>query len=77
MAAAGPLRFIEGFFGADEALSDYEPARSDWRATLINAGRTREEARAKSCRALADIRCSLGAKQRPGAASADGGGGAS
>lgn len=77
MAAAGPLRLIEDFFGVDEALSDYEPGCPDWRATLISAARTRAEARAKSCRALAAIRRSLGAKQEPAAASADGGGAAS
>jgi pyrrolysine biosynthesis protein PylC len=71
MAAAGPLRIIEDFFGADEALSDYEPGRPDWRATLISTGRSREDARAKSCRALTAIRRSLGAKQRPTAPSQD------
>jgi len=74
MAAAGPLRLIEGFFGADEALSDYEPGCPDWQATLISTGRTRVEAHAKSCRVVAAIRRSLGAKQRPAVASADWGG---
>lgn len=76
MAAAGALRLIEGFFGTNEALSDYEPGRPDWRATLISTGRTREEARAKSSWALAAIRRSLEAKQGPAAASVDGAGGA-
>ncbi|MGE5258465.1 MAG: 3-methylornithine--L-lysine ligase PylC [Hyphomicrobiales bacterium] len=77
MATASPLRLIEGFFGADEALSDYEPGRPDWRATLISTGKSHEDARAKSCRALAAVRRSLGAKQRPTAPSPDGAEGAS
>ncbi len=35
MGAAGPLRLVPGFFGADEALTDYEPGRGAWAATLI------------------------------------------
>jgi pyrrolysine biosynthesis protein PylC len=71
MAAAGPLRLLEDFFGADEALSDYEPGRPRWRATLVSTGRTREEARARSGRALDAIRRSLGAP--PGAGGLSGG----
>jgi pyrrolysine biosynthesis protein PylC len=65
LMAAGSLRLIADFFGADEALSDYAPGCTDWRATLISTGRSREEARAKSGRALEAIRRSLGI--RPGA----------
>jgi pyrrolysine biosynthesis protein PylC len=74
MAAARPLRRIDGFFGADEALSDYEPGRRDWRATLISTGKTGAEARARSDRVLAEIQRSLGAEPGPGVRSANPGG---
>jgi pyrrolysine biosynthesis protein PylC len=35
MAEGGPLRLITGFFGADEAITDYSPGRNQWVATLI------------------------------------------
>jgi pyrrolysine biosynthesis protein PylC len=35
MATAGPLRLLEGFMGADEAITNYSPGRSEWVATLI------------------------------------------
>ena len=35
MGGAGPLRLVPGFFGADEALTDYAPGRAEWAATLI------------------------------------------
>ena len=76
MAAAGALRLHENFFGADEALSDYQPAGPDWRATLITTGKTREEALARRSRMLAEIRRSLGVKQGSGPASAAGKGAA-
>jgi pyrrolysine biosynthesis protein PylC len=56
MAAAGALRLVPGFFGADEALTDYAPGRKEWRATLIAAGSGRSEAEARFDRVLAEIR---------------------
>ena len=35
MGGARPLRLVPGFFGADEALTDYAPGRAEWAATLI------------------------------------------
>jgi pyrrolysine biosynthesis protein PylC len=35
MGSAGPLRVVPGFFGADEALTDYTHGRETWAATLI------------------------------------------
>lgn len=35
ITAAGPLRLQPGFFGADEALTDYAPGADCWAATLI------------------------------------------
>ncbi len=36
MAAAGPLKLRDNFFGADEAITDYEPGKVSWAATLIH-----------------------------------------
>ena len=38
LAQAKELKVFEGFFGADEAISDYRPGKPDWVATLINCG---------------------------------------
>ncbi len=35
VSAAGQLKYCEGFFGADEALTDYTPGAKAWMATLI------------------------------------------
>ncbi len=45
MGSAGPLRLVPGFFGADEALTDYASGRPEWAATLIVAAPTVDEAR--------------------------------
>ncbi len=29
-----------GMFGADQVITDYEPGKSEWRATVVNGGRT-------------------------------------
>jgi pyrrolysine biosynthesis protein PylC len=60
MAACGPLKMYREFFGADEAITDHEAGRNDWRATLIVAGSDREEAWQKRCQVLADICRSCG-----------------
>lgn len=36
-------RFERGFFGADEAITDYDPNKETWRATVISKGRTPTE----------------------------------
>jgi len=43
MGEGGPLRYSENFFGADEALTDYEKGKLPWRGTFINTGDTKEE----------------------------------
>lgn len=48
MGAAEPLRLAPGFFGADEALTDYVPGRSAWAATLIVAAENVPRARARA-----------------------------
>jgi 3-methylornithine--L-lysine ligase len=44
VSTAGPLRHCEGFFGADEALTNYSQGKENWMATLIITGETRCEA---------------------------------
>jgi pyrrolysine biosynthesis protein PylC len=36
-------RFESGFFGADEAITDYSPGKDVWRATVITQGKTAAE----------------------------------
>lgn len=45
MGAARPLTLVPGFYGAHEALTDYEPGRPAWAATLITLGADVAEAR--------------------------------
>mgnify|MGYP006284731513 FL=1 len=52
MAEAGPLQLRSGFFGADEAITDYQPGQSTWAATLIISGRTIDAAWRKRNRVL-------------------------
>ena len=30
-------RLVKGFFGSDDAITDYEPGKAEWRATLITS----------------------------------------
>ncbi|MDR3088767.1 MAG: 3-methylornithine--L-lysine ligase PylC [Desulfobulbaceae bacterium] len=55
MATARPLTWRRDFFGADEALSDYQPGRADWVATLIFLGENPAAAWAKRQDAIARI----------------------
>lgn len=58
MSASGPLRLIPGFFGADEALTDYASGRDEWAATLIVAAESALEARARAAAVVAELaRC--------------------
>ena len=47
-----PLFLQTGFFGADEAITNYRPGRTHWVATLIFRAGNREAAWQKRCRAL-------------------------
>jgi pyrrolysine biosynthesis protein PylC len=60
VAAAGPLRLVPGFCGADEVLTDYAPGRETWTATLITADRSREAAWRKRCAVIAEMRSRFG-----------------
>ncbi|MDD2498304.1 MAG: 3-methylornithine--L-lysine ligase PylC [Desulfitobacteriaceae bacterium] len=55
MGTAGPLKLQEGFFGADEALTNYEPGKTNWVATLINTGISLADAWEKRSRVLKNI----------------------
>jgi 3-methylornithine--L-lysine ligase len=58
MGSAGPLQLVPGFFGADEALTDYEPGRPEWAATLIVAADGAREARDRAAAVVAELaRC--------------------
>ena len=48
MGGGRPLRLVPGFFGADEALTDYAPGRDEWAATLI-VDRRRRARGARPC----------------------------
>jgi pyrrolysine biosynthesis protein PylC len=52
MSQSGPLHLRPDFFGADEAITNYDPARNSWVATLIITAPDRSAALARS----ADIR---------------------
>ena len=47
MTLAGPVAVVEGFCGANEALTDYRPGLDRWRATMIYCGDSLEDARAR------------------------------
>ena len=34
--------FVKGLFGSDDAITDYEAGKSEWRATLISGGESRD-----------------------------------
>jgi len=44
LMSGGPLHLVRGFFGATEAITDYQPNRETWKATLIVTGESRAEA---------------------------------
>lgn len=55
MTGRGRLKLVEGFFGADEAITDYSPGSASWVATLIHTGRTPGEAWKKRCSTIEAI----------------------
>jgi pyrrolysine biosynthesis protein PylC len=56
LARRGPLRVERDFFGADEAITDRAPGRSEWVATLIATGGDAEQAWRRRCDAIEAIR---------------------
>jgi 3-methylornithine--L-lysine ligase len=65
MGAAGPLRLAPGFFGADEALTDYEPGRGEWAATLIVTGDGVHEAGERAAGIVAELARYEGLRSAP------------
>ena len=55
MGGAGPLRLVPGFFGADEALTDFAPGRSEWAATLIVTAGDVHTARERAGNVVAEL----------------------
>jgi pyrrolysine biosynthesis protein PylC len=51
----GSLNLLEDFFGADEAITNFEPGKDQWVATLIFCGADRQEACEKRNRSIAEI----------------------
>ncbi len=48
-------RIVRGLFGSDEMITDYEPGKKNWRATIINTGATACDARIKREKVLQAI----------------------
>ncbi|MFV0438457.1 MAG: 3-methylornithine--L-lysine ligase PylC [Desulfopila sp.] len=56
MSSNDELVLTEKFFGADEALTSYRPEKRNWVATMIFAGESYEEVRAKRKKSYEAIR---------------------
>jgi pyrrolysine biosynthesis protein PylC len=65
MTEGGPLNLLGGFFGADEAITNFVAGRDSWVATLIFCGATRDEACEKRNRSIAEIVSQLELKDGP------------
>jgi pyrrolysine biosynthesis protein PylC len=65
MGGAAPLTLVPGFFGAHEALTDYEPGKRSWSATLITLGASVREARVAADEAVAALAVEEDLKVRP------------
>ena len=55
MGSAAPLQRVEGFFGVDEALTDYRRGAPAWAATLIATGTDADEARGRADEAVREL----------------------
>jgi pyrrolysine biosynthesis protein PylC len=55
MTEGGPLSLLGDFFGADEAISNFEPDKDSWVATLIFCEANRHEACERRNRSMAEI----------------------
>ncbi|MFC2164417.1 3-methylornithine--L-lysine ligase PylC [Acidobacteriota bacterium] len=63
MAESGPLRHRSNFFGADEALTDYERNEPNWTATLIMTGENAREVGLKRRHVIETIQSTFGLAQ--------------
>lgn len=55
ISKAGPLKIREGFFGADETITNFEVGKDKWLATLVFSGTDRHLAWEKRNRGIAEI----------------------
>ena len=55
MSGTDALRLHQDFFGADEAITNYEPGRTEWVATLIFVDKTREATSEKRHRMISEL----------------------
>jgi pyrrolysine biosynthesis protein PylC len=55
MKSGTPLRVHPDFFGADEAITDYNPEKNNWVATLIVTGNDRQDARTRRNEVIKNI----------------------
>jgi pyrrolysine biosynthesis protein PylC len=55
ISTARPLRLQSGFFGADEAITDYDPGAGRWVATLIHRGGSAAETWARRGATIREI----------------------
>ncbi|MGB3860692.1 MAG: 3-methylornithine--L-lysine ligase PylC [Candidatus Aminicenantaceae bacterium] len=63
ISKAGLLHHQLDFFGADEALTDFDPDHRNWVATLILTGKTKEQVAQKHRRVLETIRRTFGLRE--------------
>ena len=55
MTEGGILHLVQDFFGADEAITNFDPQKDQWVATLIVTARDRRSALAKKDRVIEEI----------------------
>lgn len=56
MSGASPLKLVEGLFGADEVITNYQPGLATWVATLMLKGKNMEEVLGKRQQTYENIR---------------------
>lgn len=71
MGEAGSLEAVPGFFGADIALTDFEPSSFPWAATLIMVGENLEQAWLKRERVVENIEGFLAGDRASASSSGD------
>jgi pyrrolysine biosynthesis protein PylC len=71
MSRVGPLHLRRRFFGADEAITNYQPGRREWVATLIFSASSPQTLAARRARAIEQIREGSGCAGEAGPVSED------
>lgn len=65
MGKVGPLEVVDGFFGADEAITNYQPGMREWVATLIVTAVSEKNAYKKLDRILLGIQDHISENRYP------------